>query len=92
MIGPSLLSARHQPEGGDDDFRLTVDQKLSQLIRLDEFRGLNERWLDEFDLGVAGYFRDTVCRTDCCNRKRKQGRTTGSVISNPKPPLHLVRL
>jgi polar amino acid transport system substrate-binding protein len=45
---------------GDEDFRLVVDQKLSQTIRSDAFRGLYARWLGEFDQGSARFFRDTV--------------------------------
>jgi polar amino acid transport system substrate-binding protein len=45
---------------GDEDFRLTVDQKLSQLIRSDTFRSLYSRWFGEFDQSTARYFRDTV--------------------------------
>ena len=45
---------------GDDDFRLSVDQKLSQLIRSDAFRGLYSRWFGEFDQSAARFFRDTV--------------------------------
>ena len=45
---------------GDEDFRLVVDQKLSQLIRSEAFRGLYSRWFGEFDAPTARYFRDTV--------------------------------
>ena len=38
----------------------TVDQKLSQLIRSDAFRGLYSRWFGEFDQSTARFFRDTV--------------------------------
>jgi polar amino acid transport system substrate-binding protein len=45
---------------GDEDFRLVVDQKLSQTIRSDAFRGLYARWFGEFDQPTARFFRDTV--------------------------------
>jgi polar amino acid transport system substrate-binding protein len=45
---------------GDEDFRLAVDQKLSQTIRSDAFRGMYTRWFGEFDQGSARFFRDTV--------------------------------
>jgi ABC-type amino acid transport substrate-binding protein len=45
---------------GDEDFRLVVDQKLSQTIRSDAFRGLYARWFGEFDQASARFFRDTV--------------------------------
>jgi polar amino acid transport system substrate-binding protein len=45
---------------GDEDFRLVVDQKLSQTIRSDTFRSLYSRWFGEFDQSTARYFRDTV--------------------------------
>ncbi len=45
---------------GDEDFRLAVDQKLSQTIRSDAFRGLYARWFGDFDQGAARFFRDTV--------------------------------
>ena len=45
---------------GDEDFRLVVDQKLSQTIRSDSFRGLYARWFGEFDQSTARFFRDTV--------------------------------
>jgi ABC-type amino acid transport substrate-binding protein len=45
---------------GDEDFRLAVDQKLSQTIRSDAFRGLYARWFGDFDQSAARFFRDTV--------------------------------
>ena len=45
---------------GDEDFRLAVDQKLSQTIRSDAFPGLYARWFGEFDQPTARFFRDTV--------------------------------
>ena len=45
---------------GDEDFRLVVDQKLSQTIRSDAFRSLYARWFGEFDQASARFFRDTV--------------------------------
>ena len=45
---------------GDEDFRLMVDQKLSQTIRSDAFRSLYARWFGEFDQASARFFRDTV--------------------------------
>jgi ABC-type amino acid transport substrate-binding protein len=45
---------------GDEDFRLAVDQKLSQTIRSDTFRGLYARWFGDFDQSTARFFRDTV--------------------------------
>jgi len=45
---------------GDEDFRLVVDQKLSQTIRSDAFRDLYARWFGEFDQPTARFFRDTV--------------------------------
>jgi polar amino acid transport system substrate-binding protein len=45
---------------GDEDFRLMVDQKLSQTIRSDAFRDLYSRWFGEFDQASARFFRDTV--------------------------------
>ena len=45
---------------GDEDFRLAVDQKLSQLMRSDSFRSLYSRWFGEFDQSTARFFRDTV--------------------------------
>jgi polar amino acid transport system substrate-binding protein len=45
---------------GDEDFRLAVDQKLSQTIRSNSFRDLYARWFGEFDQGAARFFRDTV--------------------------------
>jgi polar amino acid transport system substrate-binding protein len=45
---------------GDEDFRLAVDQKLSQTIRSDAFPGLYSRWFGEFDQPTARFFRDTV--------------------------------
>jgi len=45
---------------GDEDFRLAVDQKLSQTIRSDSFRGLYARWFGDFDPSAARFFRDTV--------------------------------
>jgi polar amino acid transport system substrate-binding protein len=45
---------------GDEDFRLAVDQKLSQLMRSDSFRSLYSRWFGEFDQSTARFFRDTI--------------------------------
>jgi polar amino acid transport system substrate-binding protein len=45
---------------GDDDFRLAVDQKLSQTIRSDAFRDLYSRSFGELDQSAARFFRDTV--------------------------------
>jgi ABC-type amino acid transport substrate-binding protein len=45
---------------GDEDFRLVVDQKLSQLMRSDSFRSLYSRWFGKFDQSSARFFRDTV--------------------------------
>jgi polar amino acid transport system substrate-binding protein len=45
---------------GDEDFRLVVDQKLSQTIRADAFRSLYARSFGEFDQSSARFFRDTV--------------------------------
>jgi polar amino acid transport system substrate-binding protein len=45
---------------GDDDFRLAVDQKLSQTMQSDTFRGLFAQWFGEFDQSTARFFRDTV--------------------------------
>jgi polar amino acid transport system substrate-binding protein len=45
---------------GDEDFRLAVDQKLSQMIRSEAFRGLYARWFGDFDQNSARFFRDTV--------------------------------
>jgi polar amino acid transport system substrate-binding protein len=44
----------------DEDFRLAVDQKLSQTIRSDNFRGLYARWFGDFDQSAERFFRDTV--------------------------------
>ena len=44
----------------DEDFRLAVDQKLSQTIRSDSFRGLYARWFGDFDQSATRFFRDTV--------------------------------
>ena len=45
---------------GDEDFRLAVDQKLSQFIQSDTFRSLYTRWFGDFDQSTARFFRDTV--------------------------------
>ena len=45
---------------GDEDFRLAIDQKLSQLMRSDAFRGIYARSFGEFDQSSARFFRDTV--------------------------------
>ena len=45
---------------GDEDFRLAVDQQLSQLMRSDSFRSLYSRWFGEFDQSTARFFRDTI--------------------------------
>ena len=45
---------------GDEDFRLAVDQKLSQLMRSDSFRSLYSKWFGEFDQSTARFFRDTI--------------------------------
>jgi len=45
---------------GDEDFRLAVDQKLSQKIRSDAFPGLYARWFGDFDQSAARFFRDTI--------------------------------
>ena len=45
---------------GDEDFRLAVDQKLSQLMRSDSFRSLYSRWFGEFDQSTTRFFRDTI--------------------------------
>jgi polar amino acid transport system substrate-binding protein len=44
----------------DEDFRLAVDQKLSQTLRSDAFRGLYTRWFGDFDQSAARFFRDTA--------------------------------
>ena len=49
---------------GDEDFHLAVDQKLSQLIRSDAFRGLFSRWFGDYDQNTALYFRDTALPQD----------------------------
>jgi hypothetical protein len=41
------------PARGDEDFRLIVDQKLSQTIRSDAFHGLYARWFGAFDQSSA---------------------------------------
>jgi polar amino acid transport system substrate-binding protein len=45
---------------GDEDFRIAVDQKLSQTIRSDAFGGIYAKWFGEFDQSAARFFRDTV--------------------------------
>jgi len=45
---------------GDEDFRLAVDQKLSQIMRSDSFRSLYSRWFGEFDQSTARFFRNTI--------------------------------
>jgi hypothetical protein len=43
---------------GDEDFRLVVDQKLSQTIRSDAFRGIYAHWFGEFDQSAERFFCD----------------------------------
>jgi polar amino acid transport system substrate-binding protein len=45
---------------GDEDFRIAVDQKLSQTIRSDAFSGIYAKWFGEFDQSAVRFFRDTV--------------------------------